>query len=77
MKLSDLKYLLSYAFPIIFIISLRLGSSWAWLTVFVTFAVVPLLELFIKGNESNLQESEITTKADHLYFSLLLLSIYQ
>ncbi|MCE2789089.1 MAG: alkane 1-monooxygenase [Saprospiraceae bacterium] len=72
MKLTDLKYLLAYALPISTMIALTEGGLLSYLTVFVAFVLIPLIDLILPTDAFNVHESEKDRKNQSSYFTILL-----
>lgn len=72
MKFSDLKYLLGYTIPVCLFFSLTGHSWWLWLSPFVAFGIIPVLEMQFKGHTDNLDDEEKDKVAGHLFFNALL-----
>lgn len=72
MKTSDLKYMVSYAIPLIAIASLLLGGIWSFATVVFSFVLIPLVDLFLPVNSSNISEHEEESKSRIKLFDYLL-----
>ncbi len=54
----DLKYALGYLAPLSAVRAIYFGGFIAFLTPFIMFVVIPLLELFFKGNDRNFSKEE-------------------
>ncbi len=68
MKLKALKYLTTYTLPLAVFISFHFEGWRTFMPLLYGFAVIPLLELFIKPSPNNLSVAEKElTKADRLY----------
>ncbi|MBK9213860.1 MAG: hypothetical protein IPO14_13195 [Saprospiraceae bacterium] len=73
MKISSLKYCLSFLIPICTLISFSDPSKWAYLTLVVAFVLIPLLELFLPQNQNNYEAEEEKILLNNKFFDLVLL----
>jgi len=65
MKIEKYKYLFSFALPLSVFISLRAEAYMSWFGVLFLFGFIPLVELFLKGSDRNLEaqtEKELQAK---------------
>lgn len=76
MNVKALKYLLVYSLPLGVFLSFR-GEGWStFLPVAYAFGIIPLLELLIKPDDSNISKAEKELrKADRIYDFLLYLIV--
>jgi len=72
MDLRDLKYLLAYIIPMCTAVSIYVAGMISYLTVFVAFVLIPVIELMTKNDTSNLSEKETESKLASHYFDILL-----
>jgi alkane 1-monooxygenase len=72
MQARDLKYLTSYAIPFLAIVSFFLGGMWSFATVIFAFVFIPLIDLILPVNNSNLSEQEEESKTKNKIFDYLL-----
>jgi alkane 1-monooxygenase len=72
MKRKDILYIAPYLIPIMAIIGLRLGGIYAWMTPFVLFVVLPIIEQLIKPNADNYTQDEDAKRSSILFFDILL-----
>ena len=72
MVITDLKYLTAYSIPAGSLIGLNYLGVWGFLTPVYAFILVPLIEIFLQGNEQNLSEKEEKLKANNSFFDGLL-----
>ncbi len=70
--LRDLKYLVAYIIPISTITSIYLSGFWSFLTVVITFIFIPLIELFTRQDDTNLDEADAESKSINPFFDILL-----
>lgn len=68
----DLKYLLAYIIPLGVAHALFAKGIWSFNGIWVAFVVVPILELFLKGNTTNLTEEEEESQKERKVFDWLL-----
>lgn len=74
--MKDLKYLLGYLLPLTAIIGLYYQGILSFLTPAVAFVLIPILEVLLPQDASNLNEEELQQKANHwLFDSFLYLNI--
>lgn len=72
MQARDLKYLTSYAIPFLAIVSFFIGGMWSFATVIFAFVFIPLIDLILPVNNSNLSEQEEESKTKNKIFDYLL-----
>ncbi len=76
--MKDLKYLLAYSIPLVAILSIYLKGYFVFLTPIYAFGIIPLLELILPQDPSNLSEDDRTEKLKRpifdwmLYFNVLI-----
>lgn len=70
--MRDLKYLLAYCIPLSAMIALYWQGAWAWSTVILAFAVIPVVELLLPVSTSNLSPEEISVQSGKRVFDWLL-----
>ena len=70
--MKDLKYLAAFTLPISAIISLYYQGFWSYFTPFYAFVVIPVLELLLPLDSSNINEAERETKRKKVLFDWLL-----
>ena len=70
--MKDLKYLASYTIPIVAMLGLVLKNYWAFLTPVYAFVLVPILEIALPIETSNLSEEKAQNKASNRFFDFLL-----
>ena len=61
--MKDLKYLMGYTLPAMAIIGLSFRGIWSFLTPVVAFGLIPLLELALPEDATNLSEKESEEKS--------------
>ncbi len=72
MKAGDLKYLIAYTLPLSAFISIGQTGPLAWLTLFIAFVLLPLIETAAPPDDKNLNLKESEAKETQLFFDLLL-----
>ena len=70
--MKDLKYLAAYTLPVSAIISLYYQGYWSYFTPFYAFVIIPVLELLLPLDSSNINEDELETKKNKVLFDWLL-----
>ncbi|WP_435624031.1 alkane 1-monooxygenase [Flagellimonas sp.] len=70
--MKDLKYLAAFTIPISAIISLYFKGYWSFFTPVYTFAIIPLLEVLLPVDSSNLSPEEREEKKKSPLFDWLL-----
>ncbi|NAS31600.1 alkane 1-monooxygenase [Flavobacteriaceae bacterium R38] len=70
--MKDLKYLLAYSIPIIAIISLYLRGVFVFLTPFYVFVIIPVLDLLLPQDASNLTTEQSEEKIKQSIFDWML-----
>lgn len=70
--MADLKYLAAYSIPIAAIMSLELQGFWSFLTPVYAFAILPLLELVLPIDNTNLNTEQVKNKQSNNYYDWLL-----
>jgi len=76
MKLSELKYLLSYTIPLVTLIAL-LSSGWmTFLVLLFAYGLLPFLELFTPGTDVNMStEEEADAKVNPIFDWMLYMNV--
>ncbi len=72
MKIQDTKYLLAYLIPICTLFSILAGDYWSYFTVFIAFVLIPMVDLIMPLNASNLAPDERESRASKNFFTVLL-----
>lgn len=72
MKKKDLLYLAPFLIPIMALLGLKLGGIFTWLTPFVLFAILPLMEQIIKPDNRNFTSEEYAKRSSIVFFDILL-----
>ncbi len=72
MYISDFKYLTAYSIPVATLVGLNYQGGWAFLTPVYAFLLVPLIEIYLQGNEQNLSKEEEILKENNPFFDVLL-----
>ncbi|NND52649.1 MAG: alkane 1-monooxygenase [Flavobacteriaceae bacterium] len=87
--MKDLKYLAAFSIPAIAIIGISLKGIYSYATPFYAFVLLPVLELILAEDSSNLKEDEVEKRLNKklfdwllylnlpLVYGLLLYSLYQ
>ncbi|WP_347923235.1 alkane 1-monooxygenase [Pontimicrobium sp. SW4] len=70
--MKDLKYLSALSVPFSVIIGLYFKGVWLFLTPFYIFALIPILELILKEENSNFSDEEVSSRAINPVFDWLL-----
>ncbi|WP_438961181.1 alkane 1-monooxygenase [Nonlabens sp.] len=70
--MKDLKYLTAYIVPVLCVIGITYRNEWMWLTPFMIFIVVPLMELAMPSITTNLDEKIKESKLKNRFFDILL-----
>ncbi|MBK9253972.1 MAG: alkane 1-monooxygenase [Saprospiraceae bacterium] len=70
--MTDIKYLLAYIFPLTTFIAVYSGGWVSYLTVIVTFGIVPILEQSFRQDTENLTVELKNEKSKSKYFDFLL-----
>lgn len=70
--MKDLKYLMGYTLPLMAIIGLAAQGIWSMLTPIVAFAVIPVLELLLPQDASNLNPKDAHEKQGNPIFDFFL-----
>lgn len=68
----DTKYLLAYLAPLSAYAGIYLGGIWSFGSLYIGFVLIPLLELWMPGNERNLSPAEEDQQANRRFFDWLL-----
>ncbi len=70
--MKDLKYLVAYSIPLVAVLGLMLRGAWAYATPIYAFVAIPLLEILLPQDASNLTEEERSEKKRNPLFDWLL-----
>ena len=70
--MKDLKYLLAYSIPLTAFIAIYLKGYFVFLTPFYAFGIIPLLELLLPQDPTNLSEEERDNKSKRPFFDWML-----
>ena len=70
--MKDLKYLAAFTLPVSAVISLYFQGYWSYFTPFYAFVIIPVLELLLPLDSSNIHEDERETKKNKVLFDWLL-----
>lgn len=70
--MNDLKYLTAYIVPVLCVLGIAYREWWLFLTPFMVFIVVPLIELAMPSLTSNLDEATKESKLKNRFFDVLL-----
>ncbi|NER14212.1 alkane 1-monooxygenase [Leptobacterium flavescens] len=70
--MKDLKYLSAYTIPLMAVIALSLKGYFSYLTLVYAFGIIPVLELLLPLDGSNLSEEERDSKSENPFFDWML-----
>ena len=70
--MKDLKYLAAFSLPLVAFIGLYFKGIFTFLTPFYAFVIIPILELLLPVETSNLDENEVEDKLKRKVFDWLL-----
>lgn len=70
--MKDGKYLFAYLLPLSAAIALLLKGPWAWATPFVSFVLLPLIELWAPQSTENVPPEEEEARSRRRFFDVLL-----
>ena len=70
--MKDFKYLAAFSLPVSAVISFYYQGYWSYFTPFYAFVVIPVLELLLPLDSSNINEDERETKNNKVLFDWLL-----
>jgi alkane 1-monooxygenase len=70
--MKDLKYLAAFTLPVSAVISFYYQGYWSYFTPFYAFVIIPILELLLPQDSSNLNENEREAKKYKPFFDWLL-----
>ena len=70
--MKDLKYLAAFTLPISAVISLYYQGYWSYFTPFYAFVIIPVLEMLLPQDSSNINEDARETKKNKVLFDWLL-----
>lgn len=70
--MRDAKYLIAYVGPLSAYIAVYLAGPWSFLTVIISFLIIPSLEFFTPNSEANLTETQEAEKLGSGFFDFLL-----
>lgn len=70
--MKDLKYLVAYALPLVVILSLSLRGYWSFFAPIFAFVLIPILEIMMPVDASNISEVQKEKKATNVFFDWLL-----
>ncbi|NND64142.1 MAG: alkane 1-monooxygenase [Flavobacteriaceae bacterium] len=70
--MKDLKYLVAYALPLVLIVSLNLRGIWSFFTPLFAFVLIPIIEIMLPVDDSNISEKEKKQKSKNIFFDILL-----
>ncbi|MBV1923431.1 MAG: alkane 1-monooxygenase [Flavobacteriaceae bacterium] len=69
----DLKYLVAYSVPVSAIIGLNLQGYWSFFTPIFAFVLIPVFEILLPLQTTNISEKERESKSKNYFFDVLLL----
>ena len=70
--MKDLKYLAAFTLPISAVISLYYQGYWSFFTPFYAFVIIPILEMLLPQDSSNINQDEREAKKNKVLFDWLL-----
>ncbi|WP_298953431.1 alkane 1-monooxygenase [uncultured Nonlabens sp.] len=70
--MKDLKYLAAYMTPLFCVIGITKMELWLFLTPFMIFIIVPLLEMWMPSLKKNLDEQQRASKIKNKFFDVIL-----
>lgn len=70
--MKDLKYLTAFSIPVMAVLSITLQGYWSYLTPIYAFVLIPVLEMLLPVDSSNLNESQVQSKLKNTLFDWLL-----
>lgn len=68
----DAKYLIAYVAPLAAYLGIYLQGAWSFGSIYVGFALIPLLEFFLPQSVENIPPEEEPERESSLFFDLLL-----
>ena len=69
---KDLKYFAAMTIPLAAILSIYLKGWWSYFTVLYAFGIIPLLEVLLPQDSSNLEGEELESKKHSRFFDWML-----
>ncbi len=72
MKSKDVLYIAPFLIPIMALLGIKLGGIYTWMTPFVLFVVLPIIEQFIRPDSNNYTKNEDVNRSSILFFDILL-----
>ncbi|RDY59809.1 alkane 1-monooxygenase [Flagellimonas nanhaiensis] len=70
--MKDFKYLAAMTIPIAAVVSIYLKGFWSYLTPIYAFVIIPILELLVPQDPSNLTSEERSSKSQNRFFDWVL-----
>ena len=70
--MKDLKYLSAYSIPIVAILGIALKGAWLYATPIYAFVIIPIFEILLPQDDSNLSQGERDNKLKKRVFDWLL-----
>jgi len=70
--MRDLKYLAAFTLPISAAISLYFKGYWSFFTPFYAFVIIPVLEMLLPEDSTNINDNERKVKKNNIIFDWLL-----
>ena len=70
--MKDFKYLAALTIPIAAVVSLTLKGYWSYLTPIYAFVIIPILEIIMPQDPSNLTKREQSSKSSKRFFDWML-----
>jgi alkane 1-monooxygenase len=73
--LRPLRYLITYTAPVLAFVGFHQGGPWSWALILYAFLLIPLAELLIPEDHSNLSQAGEEQAAKDRWFDLILYSL--
>lgn len=70
--MKDLKYLAALTIPLVTAIALYFKGPWSYLTIILSFVIIPIIEIILPQDSSNYSDTEITHKKFNKLFDWML-----
>ncbi len=72
LRMGKFKYLLVFLLPLAVFVAFKNNGWWTFFPIFVSFGIVPILELFLEPDRANLEKEEKEAAKTDLFFDRLL-----
>ena len=72
MEWKDFKYIFAYLMPLMAIIGLEWRGWWSPGSFYIAFVLIPVVEIFFKGTDKNLDDAQKELKSNQSFFNYLL-----